>query len=260
MLGTYVGISISGCSRKTALDIINKSYLEIEKINKLMSFHDPQSELSNLNHTPVNQWRPISPQLTEVLTLSLELQRKSEGQFNVATAGPLIFWGFLPGTRKKVTWNYLSEEGFELDNDRARRILPVQIDLGGIAKGYAVDCATAMLKNNLPNLSGCVNAGGDLRVFGKKLHPVYVRLGTKIQPLLKYSLLKNEALATSSTLLLSPYVQIQQKKLLHSKKTVTVRAEKCIIADALTKVVLLLPTHKAQRLAAEYQAEVSLHL
>ena len=118
------------------------------------------------------------------------------------------------------------------------------LDLGGIAKGFAVDQAIHALRRG-----GCseaiVNAGGDLRRFGRTPHPIYLRRGAGP---VQVAVLRCGAVATSS-----PYKSIpdqlsqpigciinpQQRRAWDGEGSVMVAARSCMIADALTKVAAL---------------------
>jgi thiamine biosynthesis lipoprotein len=259
LLGTFVEISLDGAHSECS-EIANDAYQAIESVASLMSFHDPKSELSRLNQTPVGHWVQISDPLREVLELALRLQRESKGVFNVAIAQPLMFWDLLPGKTMNSGWKFLSRPGFELRDKRARRILPVQIDLGGIAKGYAVDRAVEAVQARSGKISGCVNAGGDMRVFGKKNHLIWIRSETKNRPVLRSTTLRNRSLATSSVQprdKVSAYVDISKKKPALRRRTASVIAERCVVADALTKLALLGSVKETKRIAKKFDAEVS---
>jgi len=261
LLGTFVEISLSGASAEDCAAWLEEAFRQVERVSALMSFHDPASELSRFNRTPVGRWACLSPPLAQVLELALELQHRSRGVFNVAVGKPLECWKLLPGSVARVDWRHLSQPGFELRGLRARRLLPVHLDLGGIAKGYAVDCAVETMRAHSRSVSGCVNAGGDLRIFGAQEQRVWIRSGNAYRPLVQFLVLSNQSLATSSVIrddLHSPYVDIRRRSPLLRPRTAVVRADRCMIADALTKIALLLPRRKAaERIAASYGAEVS---
>jgi thiamine biosynthesis lipoprotein len=141
-----------------------------------------------------------------------------------------------------------------------RRILPVQVDLGGIAKGFAVDRAVEAIRLAHPDASGCVNAGGDLRVFGQGAQTVWVRSGPVAAPVLRSLPVANEAVATSTAHSAdpSPYVDPLRDRPVVDPRTAVARAESCAVADALTKIAVLAPDASlAAHVASRYGAEVS---
>ncbi len=140
-----------------------------------MSLHKPESELSRLNATAVDHPVEASPALYFVIAKAVEISNQTDGAFD-PTIRPLAdLWGFIwkeyrfptVAERERV----LPKVNFRLLKlDSTRRTIRylregVSIDLGGIAKGYAVDCAIEKLRT-LGVERAMVKAGGDLRVIG----------------------------------------------------------------------------------------------
>jgi thiamine biosynthesis lipoprotein len=132
---------------------------------------------------------------------------------------------------------------------------PVQLDLSGIAKGYAVDQAVAVLR-----AAGAeqilVNAGGDLRVAGPRAHEIWLRHPAAPERAMHPIRLKDAALATSgayysrqrgSSADVSALVDPETRTPCLSPGSVSVRAANCLSADALTKVVLFADARVAER-------------
>jgi thiamine biosynthesis lipoprotein len=137
---------------------------------------------------------------------------------------------------------------------RVRALEPVSIDLGGIAKGYAVDCAIAALREAGAS-AGVVNAGGDLRVFGDAhWHGVRVRHPARPADAVPLCELRDHALATSAAYFAGSIVDPRTRRSLRLRQSVTVVAPSCAVADALTKVVALAPAD-APRVLARYGAQ-----
>jgi thiamine biosynthesis lipoprotein len=129
---------------------------------------------------------------------------------------------------------------------RVRKLAPGWIDLGGIAKGHAVDLAVAALQDAGIG-GGCVNAGGDLRVFGAAGLPVAVRAPHAPGRVASQLVLRDEAMATSGTYFsarrhrertVSALVDGRSGEPLAETCSASVRAPRCALADALAKVVL----------------------
>ena len=117
------------------------------------------------------------------------------------------------------------------------------IDLGGIAKGYAVDRAVMVLKA-AGAAGGCVNAGGDLRVFGGITRRVHLRDPCDPMRLVPLIDLHQAALATSASYfsadaLITPARRTVRRNAFDAGASVSVRAPSCMLADALTKIVAL---------------------
>jgi thiamine biosynthesis lipoprotein len=153
--------------------------------------------------------------------------------------------GFLP------TRGHLSPAGGRYSQVRVsargevRFLKPLWIDLGGIAKGYAVDLALAALRRAGVH-SGGVNAGGDLAFFSDRPQPVWGRHPTRIDRFILLGLRKSGVLATSAPFYHSrpgqPHVPYVLKgRLVSPRGAVTVFAPRALWADGLTKVALLAP-------------------
>jgi thiamine biosynthesis lipoprotein len=137
---------------------------------------------------------------------------------------------------------------YELDaGARVRKLAAGWVDLGGIAKGYAVDLAIAALQQHGVD-SACVNAGGDLRAIGVAPWQVAVRAAHDPASAGARLLLRDAALATSANYFSAPrrdpdaevsaLVDGRNARPLAGAHSVTVRAPSCAVADALTKVVM----------------------
>jgi FAD:protein FMN transferase len=249
LLGTFVEIAIEGHTDQ-ASGIINAAFAAIERVQRLMSFHDPLSEVSRLNKMAVQERVKVSMDTFQVLSCAKELHDITDGIFDITIAGELMEQDLLPrhefldghrnhdATTRDIE---LSKEGY------VRFLRPLCIDLGGIAKGFAVDEAVNVLQES-GVMGGCVNAGGDLRCFGDLTWPCGVRHPQNPDQILFLPGLNNEALATSA----NSYQRLEDDKtacahihgrtrsLLQRPYSASVRADSCIYADALTKMVLAL--------------------
>jgi thiamine biosynthesis lipoprotein len=254
-MGTLVEIQLDQNNDR----MFTAGFRAINKIAAHMSFHDPDSELSRLNRAPVGEWTLSSPSLRSVLKLGLELGRLTQNRFNLAIAGPMIYAGKLPGAAKNHGWNNLREAGFEVKGRRIRKLSPIQIDLGGIAKGYAVDQAVKAIQKINPRVSGCVNAGGDLFIFGPKSQKIGIRGKPGEHHLSRVIQIQNQALATSVVRSPHPstaYVDSHKHKFLVSDRHASILASSCMLADALTKVILLTRPTQARRIASHFGAKI----
>jgi thiamine biosynthesis lipoprotein len=141
----------------------------------------------------------------------------------------------------------------------------VIVDLGGIAKGFAVDRAVEALKNNGVT-AGIVNAGGDLRTFGAASQLVYVRHPAEPRRFTGAVRLRDGALATSGVYFqrrrfrgkyLGPLIDGRTGRSVLELTSVSVAAAECMTADALTKIVFAL-REEAAGLVAQYCADALL--
>lgn len=170
LLGTYIVITAHGTN---ANEGITAAFDEIKRIDRLMSLHRQDSELSKVNARVV---KTVSEDLFRVLAKAQEISQLTEGSFDVTVRPVAEAWGFITRgyrvpSQAELTVA-LSKTGYrsvQLDpSDRSIKILRdgVSIDLGGIAKGYAVDCAIEKLRST-GITNAMVRAGGDLRVMGE---------------------------------------------------------------------------------------------
>jgi thiamine biosynthesis lipoprotein len=121
------------------------------------------------------------------------------------------------------------------------------IDLGGIAKGYAVDRAMERLRAR-GVAQACVNAGGDLLVYGPDMERVLLTPGEFPGDALPVLEIENAAVASSGLSVQAddadkahdPHIDGRSRQPIGRGRFVSVVAEHCIVADALTKVVLAL--------------------
>jgi thiamine biosynthesis lipoprotein len=177
------------------------------------------------------------------------LSKLSGGVFDCAIADKLVALGLLPDL------GFTAQTGVDdalrhtpALQFRGRRVAKRRValfDLGGVAKGYAVDRATAVLRTH-GVLAGLVNAGGDLRHFGREASLVRVRDPEHPTKIAGAVSLKDGALATSATRPLagapgpeiSPIYDTSLNQPHPFGQGATVCAPSCLLADALTKVVL----------------------
>jgi thiamine biosynthesis lipoprotein len=149
-----------------------------------------------------------------------------------------------------------------LPRRQVRFLRPLALDLGGIAKGFAVDVALETLREH-GVAAAIVNAGGDLRALGPQ--PVEVHLRHPMRPTTFAGRISvcESALATSSPCFterewrgrrVSHLVNPNRGASITGGVSVTVRARECWLADALTKAVLNAP-RRAESLLAKYEAE-----
>jgi thiamine biosynthesis lipoprotein len=174
VMGTSVEVEAFGGDAPTRQAAIDEAFGAIFEIDRLMSNYRDDSELSLVNRTAAQTAVPVSDPMFSVLEAAQEVSARSQGTFDV-TAGPLVrVWGFydkkphLPSTDELVAVRPLVDyHNVLLDRQRhtVRFARPgVEIDLGGIAKGFAVDLAAGVLRRH--GLAGFIDAGGNQYVLG----------------------------------------------------------------------------------------------
>jgi thiamine biosynthesis lipoprotein len=149
--------------------IVNAAFDEVDRIDRLMSHYKKESELSRVNREAARAPVKVDAELFDFITECLRYSRQSDGAFDI-TVGPLMkAWGFFRGEGRLPLDAELNEArgrvGYQhvILNPKERTIFfdkaGVELDLGGIAKGYAVDRAVALLKQQGVG-SAFVSAGG----------------------------------------------------------------------------------------------------
>jgi thiamine biosynthesis lipoprotein len=251
LLGTLVEVAVAAADPVPLDDMIAAAFEEIDRVHQKMSFHAAGSDVSRLNRSAWREAVAVDAWTYEVLSLAREIHELSGGVFEIATAQALARLGALPGEGIMPHACGTTADIELLEGHRVRFRRPLAIDLGGIAKGYAVDRAIEMLRAQGAT-SARVNAGGDLRIHGG---PEWISVRHPACPALSIPLfeLADGAVATTAGYF-SPDAQAQVVDprtgvLAPSQASVTVRASRCALADALTKVVWLLGEDAARILA-----------
>jgi thiamine biosynthesis lipoprotein len=247
LLGTLVEIAAIGPASHLVA-AVNASFAAVERVHGLMSFHDRASDVARINAAAPGVEVPVDVQTYAVLARARELSDLSDGVFDVVTAAVLVEKGFLPVPEQLAKpapgASYLDLE--LLPDMKVRWQRKGWVDLGGIAKGYAVDCAVAVLRERGMD-SAIVNAGGDLRCFGMP-QPIHVRSPVSPAEFLTLGVLKDAALATSGGYFagvqqngrqIDPLVSPFEQRCVAWTQSISVVATNCMTADAMTKIVRL---------------------
>jgi len=243
---------------------IGRAFDVIARVDRQMSFHRSDSDVSNINLEAFQRKVTVDPWTWRVLRAAQKLSHQTDGIFDITVARKLMQWKYLPRRYRNVSEGNWRDIVLE-ENCAVRFRQPVIIDLGGIAKGFAVDRAVKALKCAGVR-SGVVNAGGDLRVFGLKSELVHLRHPAKpMRPACAITL-HDRALATSGIYfarkrrgraVISSLLDGRTRRCSRKLVSVSVAAPVCMIADALTKIVLVL-REKSAPLLARYHADALL--
>ena len=182
------------------------AFNEIRRIEKLMDVHNPESEISRINRLGSKETIKISKELFEVLKEALKYSRLTSGAFDVSICPLSHLWGE-KGKLKEVPEVEEIEKILPLVNyrniilDERNQTVEFEregmaIDLGGVTKGYALDCAIIVLEKRGVK-EALINAGGDIKVIGKKDWKIGLQHPRKENEVLAVIKLKNRAIATS---------------------------------------------------------------
>ena len=228
-MGAWVSIEATAATAQTAAAAIEAAYLTVLEIAQRLHPSREGSDLALINSAATGAEVPIASMTWELLALAQSLHEVSGGVFDPCLPSR-------PGRFADISLS-APQEGSRW----ARCRVPVALDLGGIAKGYAVDRAIETLR-----AGGCtsalVNAGGDLRLYGRSDSILLRYADGHCVPVV----LEDEALAvsevTASSLQRPPEHRGYYRRLGHARPVrdyAAVRAASAAVADALTKCVLL---------------------
>ena len=149
--------------------IVEEAFDEVDRIDRLMSHYKADSPLSRINREAAQHPVEVDAELFDFIAESLRYDRESGGAFDI-TVGPLMkAWGFFGGEGRMPSAEEVAAArrhvgGTHLVLDPAAKTIAfddpgVELDLGGIAKGYAVDRAVTLLKAR-QIAAALVSAGG----------------------------------------------------------------------------------------------------
>lgn len=175
VMGTFANITAVAADSRTAKACVEAAFSQLKRVDELMSDYKSDSQLSQVNRDAFKEPVHVDDDLFEVLDIAVEYSRQTDGAFDV-TVGPVVkLWreaeetGALPPEEDIAQAG--SKVGFEkliLDRENKTvrfKVDGMRLDLGGIAKGYAIDLAIeAMQKAGA--IGGLVDVGGDVRCFG----------------------------------------------------------------------------------------------
>ena len=247
LLGTYVEIAIPDkYSDQHIAEAFHLAFNEVHLVEQLMSFHQPNSDLSRINRQAYEMDVRVHPYTYEVLVMARQLFDDTSGAFDCSIAPELQKWGLLPKTYEldMVDRGTLADLDFKVNHTISFR-KPLCLDLGGIAKGYAVDKAIEVLKE-LGIADAVVNAGGDMRVLGQCDEDIYIKHPLKPDQLMHMGKLSDGAIATSAIYYSkeisahkshSALVLPKTKQSMLAHQSYSVIAKNCLIADGLTKAL-----------------------
>jgi thiamine biosynthesis lipoprotein len=265
LLGTFVEITARGRDERLLARGIEAGFDAIARVNCLMSFHNPLSDVSRMNRDAFPKGVSVHPWTWQVMRAAKRFAEESHGAFDITVAPLLTKWNYLPDRRYQFSPTATSRDIFLRRNYEVFFCRDLIVDLGGIAKGFAVDRAVEALKQSGVG-AGIVNAGGDLRTFGPASQFIHLRHPGEPTRIAGAVRLRERAMATSGTYFerrmhraqyVSPLLDWRSRQTARQLISASVAAAECIVADALTKVVFAL-REEAAGLLTRYRADALL--
>ncbi len=278
-LGTIVEITVADKDKTGQFvnNAINQAFAEIERVEGLLSRFKPKSDISRINAGAYIRPTKVSSETIWLIEQSILFSRLTDGAFDI-TSGPLTHaWGFDEKGKGHIPSPEQLKEALSRVGYRHIDIIEPQqsvflaragmsLDLGGIAKGYAVDKAAAVLKKEGIS-SALINAGGDIYALGGRSKAEKWRIAVK-HPRKKGAVLtvlelQDEAVATSGDY--QKYIESGQERFSHiinpksgeacadMPASVTVKARDCLSADALATSIFVLGSKKGIELVNQLE-------
>ena len=271
LMDTFCEISCYEDSKDKSIAAIDAAFKEMERIEKVFSKFNKNSEVSNINRLAGLEKVAASEEVFKLTEKSVYYSRISDGAFDITVAPLMEIWGFVRRHKsipdKETIENALEGVGYkniELDPKKLSvKFLnkKTKIDFGGIAKGYAVDRAKDVLvsrgiKNGLVNLGGNIFALGSAP--GNKAWKIGVEDPRNKGKLLRSFELTNRAISTSGNY--ERFFEIGGKRYSHIINpltgepcqgiiSVTVAADSAEQADGLSTAIFVMGEEKGLNLA-----------
>ena len=212
-MGTGFSIVAYGPDRARLQSAVAQGLEEARRLDEMLSNYKPDSEWSRMNHQAADQPVQVSPQLFQLLSACIEYSRESEGTFDISV-GPLMkLWGFYKGTghlphRAEVRGaaKLVGYRNILLDTPNRRVRFAkrgVELDPGGIGKGYAVDRIAQILKDN--GVEHALISGGGSSIYaigappGEKGWKVEIKDPKNPSKPVETVFLKDESMSTSGS-------------------------------------------------------------
>ncbi|CEF48796.1 unnamed protein product [uncultured bacterium] len=265
LMGTSIEVEAYGGDDEARRAGINEAFGAMAEVDRLMSNYRDDSELSLINRTAANGPVHVSAPMLSVLAAAQKVSGQSRGAFDV-TVGPIVrLWGFhdkkphlptaaeLAAVRPVIDYRNLL---IDSERETVRFAKPgVEIDLGGIAKGFAVEIAANALRRR--GLGGFIDAGGNQYLLGlppgKRVWTVGIKDPDRPDRLLGVVDTAETSVSTSADY--ATFVEIGGRRYGHvldphtlqpstAALSVTIFSPDGTLADAMSKAAFILGPHE----------------
>jgi FAD:protein FMN transferase len=210
-MGTAFSIVAYGEDRGRLQSAVSEGLEEARRLDEMLSNYKPASEWSAVNRLAGDGPVHITPELFQLLAACVEYSRESEGAFDISV-GPLMkVWGFYKGSghlpHRAEVWGALNKIGYRNillnpTNQTVKFAKPgIELDPGGIGKGYAVDRIAQILKDN--GVHQALISGGGSSIYaigappGEKGWKVDIKNPKNTQESIQTVYLKDQSMSTS---------------------------------------------------------------
>lgn len=174
LMGTLVFVTAVAPTEAAAKQAVAEGLAEIRRLEELWSTWIPTSEVSRVNAAAGTRPVRVSPETYEMIRRSLRIEKWTGGGFNVAVGPAVDVWGFydepvIPSDEELESVRSLIDPAQIQMDSRAQTIFltrsGMQLDVGGIGKGYAADLATEAMRESGAT-AAVVALSGDIKTFG----------------------------------------------------------------------------------------------
>ena len=178
-MDTYITIKIVSGSRNTAMKVLKKVASEADRLHVLLNAHIDGSEVTRINRVGESRKRfAVNPEVSRIIAMAQGVSEQTNGTFDITIRPVKRLWGFENKLKRRVPLkreidSVLLFVGFRkllvdtADNTVLFKKKGLQIDLGGIAKGYALRrFSEIILKAGIGSF--LIDAGGDVYAAGTK--------------------------------------------------------------------------------------------
>jgi len=211
-MGTGFTIVAYGDDRGRLQSAVAQGLEEARRLDEMLSNYKPSSEWSQINREARDHPVHISKEIYDLLAVCQEYSRESDGAFDITVGKLMKVWGFYKGTghlpHRAEIWGALNSVGFKyltLSPDGPDRWVrferPIELDPGGIGKGYAVDRIAQILKDN--GIQRALISGGGSSIYaigappGEKGWKIDIKDPKETAKSVQTVYLKDESLSTS---------------------------------------------------------------
>lgn len=211
VMGTIFQITLYTSNREAGQRAMRAAFEEIRRIDAMMSNYKPESELSRMNRTAWERPFHASDELYAIIRESISYAELTDGAFDVTVAPLLKLWGFykhkghFPTTRELERVRARVGYALLILDDEKKTISfakpGVEVDLGGIAKGYAIDRAVEILRRY--GITSALLSAGESTIYalgappGKAFWSVSLRDPKHPQKMMAVLRLRDQSVSTS---------------------------------------------------------------
>ncbi len=272
LLDTVFDITVFTEDEAEGNRLLREAFNEVRALEKTFSRFVSGSEVDEINQNAGEGSVEVRSDMLKVIKSGIYFGEITEGSFDITIAPLMELWGFGTGKQRVPSQEEIEEilplvdyREIQLDEQRFTVYLPqeeMSLDLGGIAKGYIVDRIVQYLESQNVEIAS-VNAGGDIRVIGTREDGTPWRIGIRNprnsngQDIIAVIPIVDQAVVTSGDYerfftsdgkryhhILDPHNGFPAAKVI----SVTIVAEECITADALSTAVFVLGPRKGMEL------------